>query len=195
MRAQSSAAPRDYSFTIPTTQPWTDTGVDLETGTLEITASPRTATGCDPSGSGTATASANLPVAAAPAGALIAKLQDNGEALLVGANRQLKVSQAGHLYFGVNGPATPACSGSFAVKVHFAGGSGLPAASAGNALTSASSTSSSTPASASSKTAAPSDAGAQAKPAQDIKSKLASAAQVFLAGQFGTGAPPASSSA
>ena len=26
------------------------------------------------------------------------------------------------------------------------------------------------------------------KPAQDIKSKLASAAQVFLAGQFGTGA-------
>lgn len=186
MWAQSSAAPRDYSFTIPTTQPWTDTGVDLETGMLEITATPRTANGCDPRGSGAATASANLPVAAVPAGALIAKLQEDGGALLVGANRQLKVSQPGHLFFGINGQATPACSGSFAVKVHFVTESGLPTAATGNSLPPTSSATSSTPSSTSSNTSAP---------AQDIKSKLASAAQVFLAGQFGTGAAPASSSA
>ncbi len=105
---------------------------------------------------------------------------------LVGGSRHLKVSQPGHLFFGINGPATPVCSGSFAVKVHFASGSGLPAAAGGNGLTSAPSTTSSTPASASSNTTAP---------AQDIKSKLASAAQVFLAGQFGAGAAPANSSA
>ena len=32
---------RDYSFTISTTQPWTDTGVDLQAGdTIEVTATP-----------------------------------------------------------------------------------------------------------------------------------------------------------
>jgi hypothetical protein len=195
--AQSSAsAPRDYSFTIPATQPWTDTGVDLDAGlVLEVTASARSASGCDPRGlSNAITGATSLPIASAPAGSLIAKLQDEGTAVLVGGSAQLKVTQPGHLFFGVNGQLTPPCTGSFAVKVHVAS-----AAVAGNALTSSSvssssSTSTSSPTSSSTSTATTSSAAPAAKTEQDIKSKLASAAQVFLAGQFGTGGAPASNS-
>jgi hypothetical protein len=184
--ATPAPAARDYSFTISTTQPWTDTGVDLQSGdVLEITASARSG-GCDPRGvSGSAQENASLPVATASAGALIAKLQEQGTPVPVGSSREIKVNDGGHLFFGVNGgvngQGTPACSGSFAVKVHTASGVPATAGGAGNALASNS------PSASSSTTAA------TAKPAQDIKSKLASAAQVFLAGQFGTDATPSSS--
>ena len=40
--SDSVAPPRDYSFTISTAQPWTDTGVDLQGGELlEISATAR----------------------------------------------------------------------------------------------------------------------------------------------------------
>jgi LssY C-terminus len=189
----TGAAPpaRDYSFTISTTQPWTDSGVDLQAGELvEITASPHFSPhpeeGCDPQGvSGSTQGNASLPVATASAGALIAKLQEHAGAVLVGGNRQLKVDVPGHLFFGVNGQITPACTGSFAVKVHVTNAASAPQkAGVGNALPTTSSPAS--PAAGST---------AQTPAAQDIKSKLASAAQVFLAGQFGTGASPVSSSA
>ena len=181
--ATPAPAARDYSFTISTTQPWTDTGVDLEPGdVLEITSSPHSG-GCDPRGVSAAQGNASLPVATASVGALIAKLQEQGTAVLVGSSREIKVNDGGHLFFGVNGQGTPACSGSFAVKVHAASGGAPTAGGAGNALASNS-------APASSSTTAP---AATARPAQDIKSKLASAAQVFLAGQFGTDATPSSS--
>jgi hypothetical protein len=216
-RSEALSTPRDYSFTISTTQPWTDTGVDLQAGDLlEITAAPAQAaagTGassaepCDPRGaSGSTEANASLPVAVAPAGSLIARLQAQGEAVPVGNTRRLKVEAPGHLFFGVNAQAPPDCDGSFAVKVHLSSArSAAPVAS--NALatssvasspstsaspTSASSTSPATPSAAAQSTAQTKPAPA---PGQDIKSKLASAAQVFLAGQFGTGASPASSSA
>ncbi len=115
----SATAPRDYSFTIPATQPWTDTGVDLESGALlDVTASARPTNGCDPSGASTSAEGATTrPISTAPAGALIAKLQEQGEAVLVGNSHQLKVTQPGHLFFGSNGAAS-ACNGAFAVKVH-----------------------------------------------------------------------------
>jgi hypothetical protein len=190
----ASAVARDYSFTISTAQPWTDTGVDLEAGELlEITAGPAQAAtaasrksgeSCDPRGRiGAAEGSSRLPVAAAPAGALIARLHPHGAAVLVGSRRQLKVDASGHLFFGVNAQATPACGGSFAVKVHLTGsGSAPPTAIATN------------PSAAASPQAAGAAEQSKLAPAQDIKSKLASAAQVFLAGQFGTGAATASSS-
>jgi hypothetical protein len=191
-QSEAGAAPpaRDYSFTISTAQPWTDTGVDLQAGEhLEITADPHSGEGCDPRGvSGSAEGVASLPVATAPAGALIAKLQAQGEAVLVGSSNQLKIDAPGHLFFGVNGQATPACTGSFAVKVHVtSSGDTSQATVTGNALA-ARSSSTSAP-------AAETTAQTKPAPAQDIKSKLANAAQVFLAGQFGTGAAPASSSA
>jgi hypothetical protein len=138
-------------------------------------------------------ANASLPVAAAPAGALIARLQAQAEAVLVGNSRQLKVDVPGHLFFGVNSQDPPDCTGSFAVKVRLT--SAGKTAVAGNALAATSSTSSSPPSTSSAATpGSQSTAQTKAEPAQDIKSKLATAAQVFLAGQFGTGANAASSS-
>jgi len=185
--AGAAPAAREYSFTISSTQPWTDTGVDLLPGELlEITSNPHSEESCDPRGvSGSAQGNASLPVATASAGALIAKLQGHAEAVLIGNSRQLKVEAPGHLFFGVNGQATPACAGSFAVKVHLTSSASAPQATvAGNALAA-------TP----SPTSPAAGSTVQTPPTQDVKSKLASAAQVFLAGQFGTGATPASSSA
>jgi hypothetical protein len=181
-----ATAGRDYSFTISTTQPWTDTGVDLQAGdVLEINSSSGET--CDPAGVSGGPGS-GLPVASAPAGALIARLQAQGVPVLVGSGKQLKVDQPGHLFLGVNTSGTPPCSGSFAVKVHIAPPTNSVAPAAGNPLTATS------PASTSSSTASTPAASTTAAPAQDIKSKLASAAQVFLAGQFGTGATPSTAS-
>jgi hypothetical protein len=208
--AQSSA-PKDYSFTIPTTQPWTDTGVDLLPGELldisAVTAQSPNGGGnrCDPRGASASTeGNAGLPVATAPAGSLIGRLQAQGEAVAVGNNRRLKVDGPGHLFFGVNTQSPPDCSGSFAVKVHITRAADMPpAAAVGNTLAATSPVASSPTTPASSSTSPSSAAAAtpaaqsnaQSQPAQDIKSKLASAAQVFLAGQFGTGATQTTTSA
>jgi LssY C-terminus len=122
---------------------------------------------------------------------LIARTQAQGVPILIGSSKQVKVDASGHLFLGVNGQATPACSGSFAVKIHLSRAGSAPAAATGNALT-ATGTSASTSTSASASAPA---TGTTAQAKQDIKSKLASAAQVFMAGQFGSGASPASTSA
>jgi LssY C-terminus len=206
--AQSEAgavAARDYSFTISTAQPWTDTGVDLQAGdSLDISAKARAGDGCDPEGTKAAPPAAgatpSLLVATAPAGALIAKLQEQGQGVLVGSSRQLKADQPGHLFFGTNnagpnGAATPACS--FSVKVHVANTGSAPQATVpGKALTPATSSATATTATPGTQpTGQAASAPAKTDTPQDIKSKLAAAAQVFLAGQFGTGAPASSSSA
>lgn len=115
----SSAAPaagNDYSLNVSTSQPWTDTGVDLQTGdVLDITASGTQS--CGPLGvSGASTQ--GLTVADALPGALIAKLQAQGTPTLVGTSKQVTVDAPGHLYLGINAAGTPPCKGSFAVKVH-----------------------------------------------------------------------------
>ncbi len=182
---QIATAGRDYSFTISTAQPWTDTGVDLQTGdVLQIHSSPGET--CDPAGVSDGP-STGLPVVSAPAGALIARLQPQAVPVLVGSGKQLKVDEPGHLFLGVNTAGAPPCSGNFAVKIHIAAAAAPTVPAAGNSLT-ANSTTANPPASASSTDTQ------KAAPAQDIKSKLASAAQVFLAGQFGTGATPSAAS-
>ena len=83
-----ATAGRDYSFTISTTQPWTDTGVDLQAGdVLQINSSSGET--CDPAGV-SGGPGAGLPVVSAPAGALIARLQAQGVPVLVGSGKQLK---------------------------------------------------------------------------------------------------------
>ncbi len=144
---QVATAGRDYSFTISTGQPWTDTGVDLQTGdVLQFHAT--SSESCDPAGV-TGAAGAGLPVVSAPAGALIARLQAQGVPVLIGSGKQVKL----------NSSSQPADSSSTA--------SASPVAST---------------------------EAQKAAPAQDIKSKLTSAAQVFLAGQFGTGATSSAAS-
>jgi hypothetical protein len=186
---QIATAGRDYSFTISTAQPWTDTGVDLQTGdVLQFHAT--SSESCDPAG--VTGAAAGLPVISAPAGALIARLQAQGVPVLIGSGKQVKAEEPGHLFLGVNASGAPPCSGSFAVKIHIAARTTPTAPEAGSSLTSNSPSAASSSA-ASASPASSTDAQKTAA-AQDIKSKLASAAQVFLAGQFSTGATPSTAS-
>ena len=193
----SSLSAQDYKFTIPTTQVWTDTGVDLQAGNqLAVTAVP-SAGGCDPAGVASASGSAlNLPIAAANPGALIARLQENGPVALVGASQQLRAAEAGHLFLGANFSGTPPCQGSFAVKVRVTASS----ASAEPTAATTSSTAQSSSGKASEET--PSNAATAGQPStsatqpkaggekdvNDIKGALSTAAQTWLSGQFGTGA-------
>src|SRR5712691_1646599 len=123
---QVATAGRDYSFTISTGQPWTDTGVDLQTGdVLQFHAT--SSESCDPAGV-TGAAGAGLPVVSAPAGALIARLQAHGVPVLIGSGKQVKAEEPGHLFLGVNASGAPPCSGSFVVKIHIATGAATPTA-------------------------------------------------------------------
>jgi hypothetical protein len=192
-------AAQDYKFTVSTAQPWTDTGVDLQAGdVVAIAASSRAGSGCDPAGVSSSSGE-NLPVASALPGALIARLQDNGSPMLVGASQQLRVAEAGHLYLGVNSSSPPPCQGAFAVKVHVSGVSAAPAGSA------ASSTPAEPLAGKTSEAKAPgTQAAANAqtgtaggeKDVKDIKGALSTAAQTWLSGQLGMGnqAQPAATS-
>jgi hypothetical protein len=187
---QIATAGRDYSFTISTAQTWTDTGVDLQKGDIlqfHVTSSES----CDPAGVSGA-AGTGLPVVSAPAGALIARLQAQGGPILIGSGKQVKAEESGHLFLGVNASGALPCSGSFAVKIHIAAGATPAAPVAGSSLPSNSqpAASSSTP----SASPASSTEAQKTAAAQDIKSKLASAAQVFLSGQFGTGTTPSAAS-
>jgi hypothetical protein len=110
------AAGNDYSFNVSTTQPWTDTGVDLQTGdALNITVSGTQ--NCDPQGV-TGASAQSLPVAIALPGALIAKLQAQGTPLLIGTSKEVNVDAPGHLFLGVNAADKPPCKGTFVVKVY-----------------------------------------------------------------------------
>ena len=180
--ATPAPAPKVYTLIISTTQPWTDTRIELLAGdVLSITAvSASTSTipdrhaisktGCDPQGASGATAS-NLPLSDAPPGALIAKLQSQGAVFLVGANKELRISESGHLFLGVNAEGTPPCVGNIFVTVRLE-----PPATAGTPATTATSP-----------TAQSATAPAQQTPAQpqDIQSKLKAAAKIWWAGQFG----------
>jgi len=113
--SSSSSSNNEYSFNVSTAQPWTDTGLELQTGNvLEITASG--AQSCGPVGVSSASTQ-GLPVANASPGALIAKLQAQGSPILIGESKEVKVDAPGHLYLGVNVGNTPPCKGTFAVKV------------------------------------------------------------------------------
>jgi hypothetical protein len=168
-----SPSPRELNLSVTTSQPWTDTGLELVPGeVVQITASPTqaeagaTASTCDPQGASDAVSDGNLPLSLAPAGALIAKLQHQGGLpLLVGLEKEIKIAQPGHLYLGANNGNRATCQGSFAVRV------GVTSPIAGSSL---------------------SDPGSAS--AANIKGKLAAAAQIWLAGQLGNSNAPAASS-
>jgi hypothetical protein len=201
---------QDYKFTIPTSQAWTDTGVDLQTGdrvAITAAADPRSGgASCDPVGVSRASSAQNLPVATALPGALIARTQEGGAPTLVGASQQLRVPQAGHLFLGVNADGAPPCQGSFTVKVHItsAGGTELQSENAEPAAAESLANNASQPATKSATAAQSTASDAQSKTAgsekdvKDIKGALTTAAQTWLTGQFGTGSAanaPASASA
>ena len=154
----------DLDLTISTTQPWTDTGLELHPGdVLELSASTappsaaavaaQPSSSCD-GNSASANSSNDLQLQSAPLGALIAKLHSQGgEPFFVGEKKEVKIEEQSHLFLGVNAGKPPVCQRAIAVKVH------LVSATTGQTTV----------------------------PPKDIKSKLATAAQTWIAGQFGTG--------
>lgn len=179
--SQSAGGSRELSFTIPTSQTWTDTGSDLQAGdVLEISAAPAAGSNCSPNGIAASSKDANLPVPEANVGTLIVRLQAQGTAIEVGASKEVRVDAPGHLFLGVNTSGSSPCVGTLQVKVQITpgvttpGNTAPPPDLAKNATASTPSSGSST------------QAGAPANgSAADIKQKLASAAQVWLQGQFG----------
>jgi len=116
---QTSAEGEDLTYTISTSQPWTDTGLDLQSGdSLHISASRAETSGCDPQGVSGA-AQGNLPLPSAPAGALIAQLHAHGASpFLVADGTELHIVEPSHLFLGVNASGRPPCTGAFLVAVH-----------------------------------------------------------------------------
>lgn len=113
---------------------------------------------CDPAGSnGSSGNTVNLPVPDARPGALIAKLEVDAAAILIGAQREINIDKNTHLFLGTNGPGSSTCQSGFQVKVQVSG----PGSNGANSAT-------------------------QPKTREEqLKSQLANAAQVFMSGQFG----------
>ena len=165
----AQAAAQDLTFQVSPAQLWTDTGLDLQSGdVVQISASAASASGtppCDPAGMKTSAGQtgdqiSGLPLSTAPAGALLARLHQQGAApVLVGASTELRITESSHLFLGMNLPGTNTGTCGFAVKVHKSSGS----------------TSSTTDAT------QPQDRKAQ------LRSQLSTAAQIFMSGQFGAG--------
>lgn len=153
---QTAAAPTDKTVEVSPSEKWSDTGIDLHPGDALLLSATATGSGndlCDPQGVMGMANAGKLPMESGMPGALLAKLQEKATSVqFVGAERQLKITEAGRLYLGANlgGPAS--CSGKYSVKIHVMPGSGTEAAS--------------------------------------YKSKLSSAAQIWLSGQLG-GVKPA----
>ena len=98
--APASSPAKEYSFTISASGSWIDTAIDLQNGeTVEI--SPATA-GCATQ-AGQSSAEQTLPLSSAPAGSLLAKLEKDATPIVVPSNGRIQISQAGHLYLGLNG--------------------------------------------------------------------------------------------
>src|SRR5215472_6648601 len=112
LTAQSGSSPRQLSFHLSPTPAWTDTGLTLQAGDavmISAASSGSPQSGCDPAGTGSGGNTASLPVPDAHPGALIARLEVDTPAMLIGAQREINIDKAAHLFLGLNGPAAPAC--------------------------------------------------------------------------------------
>ena len=167
--ANAQSVPKEeQTFQVSAAQPWTDTGLDLQSGdVVKITAAAADASSatpaCDPKGLSGAAENTGMPLPSAAPGALIAKLHAQGAApVLVGAANELRIEEAAHLFLGLNSAGAPPCQGSLSVKVQK-----------------------------SSATAAAAASTEQKTRGEQLKSQLSNAAQVFMSGQFGINKPAA----
>jgi len=114
-------AGKDYSFTVPTNQAWTDTGLDLGAGEV-VKISDVGVSGCGPVSATAKTETESLPVPSAPAGSLIAKLHEqNASPVPAPAGTDFEIKESSRLFLGPNGGS---CTGNIAVKVHVTPASG-----------------------------------------------------------------------
>ncbi len=180
--AQVTSTAKSYTVQVSTAEAWTDGGLDLQSGdVLEFSATVSSdhsaASGapiCDPNGvTTTASQTAALLLPNAPAGALIARLHAYGAApVLVGASREFHIAEPSHLTLGMNFSGAASCQGTIAVAVRIIrAGSNSARANATEGTT-----------------------GSQSTDRGQLKSQLATAAQVFMSGQFGMEKSEASAS-
>ena len=101
---------KDYSFSVPASEVWTDTGLDLQPGQLVHVYGGMIACG-GPAPSEKET----LPLPSAPAGALLVKLHPDAKPVLAAPDAELPVIDPSHLYLGIN---RTYCSGRLLAKVH-----------------------------------------------------------------------------
>ncbi len=208
-----SQTPQESVFTLRTSTAWVDTGLDFQAGEgIQVAASASVSTvpdrhaitspsACGPAGIGATAADPNLPLPSAAPGALIARLHDDSVPVLVGEGTQLHTDAPSHLFLGINSSGTPPCQAIFTVRVSRVPAQAQSQASTANAAPSESFGATSTqaaptapagkePAAAASTPAANSAAKSRG---DELKSQLATAAQIFVQGQFG--APKSSGTA
>ena len=107
---QSAPYSQDYSFKVDASQPWNDTGLDLKPGDLvHIYGGMLACGGPYPS------EKKYLPLPAARAGSLLAKIHADAEPVPATPDAQVPIVSQSHLYLGVNGIN---CSGTLPAKVH-----------------------------------------------------------------------------
>lgn len=170
--AQIATTAKSITVQVAATQPWADSGLDLQAGdTVEISATaPQPSDSgtptCDPKGlAGTSTDTAALPLPTAAPGALLARLHSQGAVpVLVGASTELHIEEASHLFLGMNSSGTAPCQGELSVTVSITPKESSPAAAPATSR------------------------------GQQLKSQLSTAAQVFMSGQFGISKPAADTS-
>src|SRR5215469_5786997 len=111
--AQSASTGQSQTFRVSSSQAWTDTGIDLAAGDTVVlhTESPAgTQSTCAPGGAASSGGSSgNLPLASAPARALIARISDKSEPLLVGTGRDVHSDSGGRLFLGINQSSPSNC--------------------------------------------------------------------------------------
>src|SRR5215831_18763181 len=103
LTAQSGSSPRQLSFHVSPKPAWTDTGLTLQAGDavmISAASSGSPQNGCDPAGTGTGVSGASLPVADAHPGALIARLEVDAPAMLIGAKKEINIDKTAHLFLG-----------------------------------------------------------------------------------------------
>lgn len=151
MAQVQTTAPSDKTVEIAPSQKWSDAGIDLHPGDVVQLSATTTGSGnqlCDPQGVMGLANAGKLPLESALPAALLAKLQEKSNSpQFIGAERQLKITEAGRLFLGSNLGGKASCSGKYTVKIHVAPGG--------------------------------------ASEVTSIKSKLESAAQIWMNGQFG----------
>ena len=101
---------QDYSFTVDASQPWNDTGLDLNPGDLvHIYGGTIACGGPSPS------EKEYLPLPSAKGGSLLAKIHADAAPVPATPDAALPIVSPSHLYLGVNGIN---CSGALPAKVH-----------------------------------------------------------------------------
>ena len=100
---------RDFSFVVPASQEWFDTGIDLQPGELVYVSGG--AIFCHPKTGDRQ----NLPLPSAQVGALLAKVELGARPVSAILGAELPVIVPGRLYLGVNGAN---CTGNLPAKVH-----------------------------------------------------------------------------